>query len=191
MYGFAFMLLSPVVPVYMVDVAHLQYKQTQLASGVLYQIGTLVFPPLWGRLLDRTGPHKLCSIIFCILAFYPLTLLGGPLWLRWGVPLAWTVYIAHIIFGAGMSGIAVAWNLAPLSFSGKADASQYTGAHVTLTGVRGMIAPIVGALVLKYMGYPWVFALSALVFSVASTGMFWLHRSAKAARPAAAAVPGV
>jgi MFS family permease len=187
MYGFAFMLLSPVVPIFMVDVAKLQYKETQLATGVLFQIGMLVFPPLWGRLLDRTGPYKLCGIIFSILAFYPLTLLGSALWLKLGVPLAWTIYIAHIIFGAGMSGIAVAWNLAPLSFAGKADASEYTGAHVTLTGVRGMIAPIIGALVLKHFGYPWVFALSALTFSVASTGMWVLHSTtgSKAAKPAA------
>jgi MFS family permease len=179
MYGFAFMLLSPVLPAYMVDVAGMQYKQTQLAGGVLYQLGTLIFPPLWGRLLDRTGPYKLCSIIFCILAFYPLTLLGGPLWLKLGVPLPWTVYVAHVIFGAGMSGIAVAWNLAPLSFSGKADASQYTGAHVTLTGVRGMIAPIVGALVLHRLGYPYVFGLAALVFSIAASGMLWLHQGVR------------
>jgi hypothetical protein len=100
-------------------------------------------------------------------------LLAWPLWRQWGVPLAWAVYAAHIVFGAGMSGIAVAWNLAPITFAGAADSSKYTGAHVTLTGVRGLIAPLIGAGILKYCGFQWVFLASALVFLTASAGMWW------------------
>jgi hypothetical protein len=173
MYGFAFMLLSPVVPVFMVDRAHMRYEQTQLASAVLFQIGMLVLPRAWGKLMDGRGPIKMCGVIFAVLALYPLLLLGTPLWQSMGVPIVLVVYIAHLVFGAGMSGIAVAWNLAPIEFAGGADSSRYTGAHVTLTGIRGMVAPLLGAIGLKYFGYETVFLAAACIFATASTGMWW------------------
>jgi MFS family permease len=187
MYGVAFMILAPVVPSFMVDVAGMRFEQTQLAGGVLFQLGGLLLPSLWGRLMDRTGPLKLCGIIFTILAFYPLLLLGAPLWRELGVPLVIAVYVAHVVFGAGMAGLNVAWNLAPISFAGKADSGMYTGAHVTLTGIRAMLAPLVGALVLKYFGYNWVFGLAACIFLLASSGMWWLYSQKRAALAAAPA----
>jgi MFS family permease len=189
MYGVAFMILAPVVPSFMVDVAGMRFEQTQFAGGVLFQLGGLLLPSLWGRLMDRTGPYKLCGIIFSILALYPLLLLAAPASHGIGIPLVMVVYLAHAVFGAGMAGLNVAWNLAPISFAGKADSGMYTGAHVTLTGIRAMLAPFLGALVLKHFGYSWVFGLAAAIFTVASSWMWWLYRqklSAARAAPAAA-----
>jgi MFS family permease len=176
LYGFAFMMIAPVVPAYMVDVAQMSFEQTQIAGGVLFQLGALLLPSLWGSLLDKTGPYKLCGVIFLILPLYPLILMAWPLWLKLGIPLVIAVYFAHAVFGAGMAGVAVAWNLAPISFAGKGDSSMYTGAHVTLTGLRAMMAPIIGAVLQKYFGYHWVFTLSALTFLTASAGMWWIYR---------------
>jgi MFS family permease len=189
MYGVAFMILAPVVPSYMVDVAGMRFEETQLAEGVLFQLGGLLLPSLWGKLMDRTGPYKLCGIVFAILSLYPLLLLATPAWQALGIPLVMAVYIAKAVFGAGMAGLNVAWNLAPISFAGKADSGMYTGAHVTLTGIRAMLAPFIGALVLKHFGYNWVFVLGACVFLIASSGMWWLYRTKQreaAVAPAAA-----
>jgi MFS family permease len=191
LYGFAFMMLSPVVPAFMVDEAHMRYEQTQIASAVLFQIGMLVLPGFWGKLMDRRGPIRMCGVIFAMLALYPLLLLASPLIARLGIPLVLAVYFAHLVFGAGMSGIAVAWNLAPIEFAGGADSSRYTGAHVTLTGVRGMFAPLLGAIGLRYFGYDTVFIAAACVFATASAGMWWqvwekARRAREQAVPAAA-----
>ena len=85
-----------------------------------------------------------------------------------------------------MSGINVVWSLAPVYFAGQSDSSSYNGSHVTLTGVRGVVGPLAGALVLHYLGYTPVFILSALLFAAASAGMYWLLRRETRA-PAAAA----
>ena len=175
-YGFALMLMSPVLPHYMTDVVEMNYKQAGLASGLLSQLGVLFLPPLWGKLMDRRGPEKLCAIVFALLALFPGVLLIAPLLEALGMSKLYIVYLSHIFMGVGMSGISVAWSLAPVSLAGKRDSSAYTGAHVTITGIRGSIAPLLGAVVLTYMGYSAVFAASTALFLIGAGGMFVLMR---------------
>jgi hypothetical protein len=106
-----------------------------------------------------------------VLALVPLTLIAGRSFPLIGLPVHYAVYLAHIVLGVGMSGINVAWSLGPVSFAGDRDASRYSGAHVTLTGVRGTIAPLLGAVGLIYLGFNAVFIASAGLFLLGSAGM--------------------
>ena len=202
LYGLALMVLFPVIPIYMDQVAGMGYAQAGIASGILGQICVIFLAPVWGRVMDRTGAMFLCMTVMAILALFPAILLIG-LFASQSVPLAeflgamlavappsssqllvslWSqapvvaVYVGYFVFGIAMSGINVAWSLAPVAFAGSKDASSYSGAHVTLTGVRGMVGPLAGALVLKYLGFAPVLIISATLFSCASVGMFLLRR---------------
>ncbi|MBN2081072.1 MFS transporter [bacterium] len=202
LYGLALMVLFPVIPIYMDEVAGMGYAQAGIASGILGQVCVIFLAPVWGRLMDRTGAMFLCMTVMAILVLFPSILLLG-LFASQSVPLAefigalltvaprsashllvalWShgpiaaVYVGYFIFGIAMSGINVAWSLAPVAFAGNKDASGYSGAHVTLTGVRGMIGPLAGALVLKYMGFTPVLVISAMLFACASFCMFLLRR---------------
>jgi hypothetical protein len=87
-----------------------------------------------------------------------------------GPALLLVVYAAYLIFGIGMSGINVAWSLAPVSFAKGRDASPYSGAHVTITGIRGSIAPMLGAIMMS-ISFEVVFITSATLFLLGSIGM--------------------
>jgi MFS family permease len=174
-YGMALMLLFPVMPHFMVDAAQMNYEQAGIASGILSQVGIVALSPLWGRLMDRSGPVQLCMIIFAILATFPAILLLG-LHITQSVPLYLVVYGGYLVFGCAMAGISVAWSLGPVHFAGSADASGYSGAHVTITGIRGAFAPIAGAIGLKYLGFEPVFIASALLFLIGSAGMLLITR---------------
>ena len=180
MYGVAFMLLCPALPMYMVGVAKMTYEQSGIATGLLGQLGMIFAAVIWGRMMDRMGPTMLCAIIFTILAFFPIILLLGPLAAAHGIPLVYVVYLGYIIFGLGMSGIHIAWSLGPVNFAGNKDASTYLGVHVTLTGLRGSIAPMLGAIGLSVFGYTTVFTTAAIFFLLGTAGM--LHLNAKLKR---------
>jgi hypothetical protein len=55
-----------------------------------------------------------------------------------------------VLLGAAQAGANLGWNLGHNDFASLGRAQHYMGVHVTLTGVRGGVAPPAGVLV--YMG---------------------------------------
>ena len=176
LYGLAVMLLFPIMPMYIVDVAHMSYEQAGIATVIIGQLATLVLPPVWGWVMDRTGPFFLCIVIFAILALFPGILLIGMRFQDTPALVVAGVYIAYLVFGVGMSGVNVAWSMGPVMFAGKRDSSGYSGAHITITGIRGLVGPMLGALGKMYLGFGPVLATSAALFLIGSIGMYLLRR---------------
>ncbi|MCC7478926.1 MFS transporter [bacterium] len=186
LYGVAFMITAPLLPGYLSEVAHMNFKQASICEGVLFQAGSLL-TPLWGRLMDRRTPTQLCAIVFALLACFPATLLLGPHMTRaLNVPIAYGAYLAYALYGLAMAGLGVAWNLAPIVFAGKQDSSNYTGAHVTITGIRGVFAPIAGGALGETLGsHVPVFSASIVLFLCAAAGMLMLEKQLRARLKAA------
>jgi len=103
-----------------------------------------IFLPWWARLFD--GSHVvryrsrqgwaivLASAAMCLGVFAA------------SAPLLW---LGSILLGAAQAGANLGWNLGHNDFASAGRAQHYMGVHVTLTGVRGGLAPPVG--VLAYM----------------------------------------
>jgi MFS family permease len=127
-------------------------EQLHLTSAT--QIGMLavvplitqpLFLPWWARLFD--GSHVvryrarqgwaivLASAAMCAGVF------ARSLTLLW---------IGAVLLGAAQAGANLGWNLGHNDFASIGRAQHYMGVHVTLTGVRGGLAPPAGVLV--YMG---------------------------------------
>ena len=95
--------------------------------------------PLWSKLLNRMhviqfrAVHSwvfvISSICFGVSIFFGNTL---GLW------------IAAAIRGVGFGGGVLAWNLGHQDFAPVEQSSRYMGLHVTLTGIRGLLAPALG-----------------------------------------------
>lgn len=92
----------------------------------------------------------------------------------------WLLYVASIVQGAAFGGGALAWNLGHLDFAPAHRASSYMGVHVTLTGVRGLIAPFLGVSVYVALEHAkpgsgsWVFAISAVLSVLGAFGFLAL-----------------
>jgi MFS family permease len=182
LYGFAIMMLFPLMPLYLADISKMSYEQAGFTFGVLDQVGVIICSPFWGTLMDRIGPIKTSSVVFGLLMVFPAMLLLG----MWpGISLGtnhWFVYIGYILHGVAMSGVSVTWSLGPMVFAGSSDPSPYAGAHVTITGIRGSIFPMLGALGIHYLGYQYVLGTSFIFFGLAMLGMYTLDRRYKAAK---------
>lgn len=174
LYGMAFMVISPVVPVFLVDDLHLGYSPISVAKGMIFHSALILFTPLMGRYHGKGNPAKFCGYVFSLLALFPLVLVSskhsGVLFPGFNVDLS--VYTAFFIFGAGMSGLTIAWTLSSIFYAPKNEVSNYQAVHITLTGVRGIFSPALGYAVMKIFQIEYSFYLSAFLFLLGGALMF-------------------
>jgi MFS family permease len=136
--------------------------------------------PLWARFLDRVhivhfrAVHSWLFVVSTLLIIPAITL-----------RLEWLLYAATAIRGIAFGGGQLAWNLGHLDFAPAHKASQYMGVHVTLTGVRGLIAPFLA--VGRYEAFHahsqgsevWTFAICAVLCAAGGLGFVHLSRGMK------------
>lgn len=148
---------------------------------VLNTIPLIMLPlivPLWARLLARTHVVRFRSIhSWVFVVGQTLVLLAV---LTTSMPL---LMVAMAIQGAGYAGGSLAWNLGHLDFAPRHKATQYMAVHVTLNGVRGILAPMLGVQLYIWLELvrpgsgAWVFAISALLCAAGGMGFILLKRS--------------
>jgi MFS family permease len=91
----------------------------------------------------------------------------------------WLMYASAAVLGVAFAGGALAWNLGHLDFAPAHKASQYMGVHVTLNGVRGLLAPLAAVAIYDALDAAaagqWVFGISVVLCIVGAMG-FVLQR---------------
>lgn len=181
-YGMGFIMMTPVIPIYMVDKLQLSYTNNFLAKGILSQVGMLLLSPMIGKIHDRMHPFKFISASFGMLMVFPILFVLSSLWQGNSLASVVIVFIAYTFFGIAMAGINVAWNMSSIYFAGKEDASIYQSVHVTLTGIRGLVAPILGYGLLKTFGITSVFIVAAGFLGTATTTSYLDYQKVKKQR---------
>ncbi len=153
--------------------------------------------PFWAMYLDRVHVSSFRSVHSWVFA-----LAQTLLWLGAIRHSLWIMAAARLINGAARSGGGLAWNIGHNDFAPSARAGLYMGVHVTLTGIRGAIAPFLGMAL--YLGWsarelPLVGAslpawsgigdslmlASALLSGIAALGFRSLKRRIESRRPVA------
>jgi predicted MFS family arabinose efflux permease len=128
----------------------------------------LFLAPLFGRLHDKMHPFKYIGLSFALLMLFPILFVISSLWAGESVIAVLIVFIAYTIFGLAMTGVNMAWNMSSIFFAGDDDAAMYQSVHVTLTGVRGLVAPVLGFVLLRLIGIEAVFVVAAGFLGLAS-----------------------
>jgi hypothetical protein len=124
-------------------------ERLHLSSGT--QIGMLavvplitqpIFLPWWARLFD--GSHV---VRYRARQGWAIVLASAAMCA--GVFSAWqpALWLGAVLLGAAQAGANLGWNLGHNDFASVGRAQHYMGVHVTLTGLRGGVAPPVGVLV--------------------------------------------
>lgn len=135
----------------------------------------------WGRLFDRTGVGRFRVVnVTCWTLSLIFGLVGGLLVVDGGFVGPGTFLAAvgcfcaqAIMQGFGQGGGALAWNIGHLDYAKPDEAEVYMGVHVTLTGVRGLLAPLVGMALWNQLGWPvWVVWGIAILCAIGSLFIF-------------------
>jgi len=174
LYGMAFMVLSPVIPVFLVDDLKLSYSPISFARGLIFHSALIIFTPLMGRFHGIGNPTKFCGYVFSFLALFPLILVSAKHFISLGLVTDTNliVYISFFVFGFAMSGVTIAWALSSIYYAPKNEVSNYQAVHITLTGVRGVFSPALGYAVMKIFDIEYSFYLSAFLFMLGGI-MMW------------------
>jgi len=178
-YGMGFIMMTPVIPIYLVDTLKLSYTANFLSKGILSQAGMLFLSPVLGKLHDRLHPFRFISLSFGTLMFFPLLIIVSSLFTTSVTLSTIVVFIAYAVFGVAMAGINMAWNMSSIFFAGKDDAAMYQSVHVTMTGIRGLIAPVLGLGLMHFFGYKAVFLVASGFLATASIVSYLDHKRLK------------
>ncbi len=133
--------------------------------------------PFWSRLLSRrhiVGFRAVHSWVF--VASQSVILVAAA------TRTLELMYVGAVLQGVGFAGGSLAWNLGHLDFAPPHKSAQYMGVHVTLNGIRGIIAPFLAVGIYEALRH-WrpgaehlVFALSVALCIVGAAGFVRLSR---------------
>jgi MFS family permease len=140
--------------------------------------------PMWARVLDRS--HVVRFRAYHGWAFVLATaLFMVGLWTR----SVETLFAGSVAWGVAVGGGSLAWNLGHVDFAPPAQTSRYMATHVTLNGVRGLLAPLAavnlynalcdrgGAPTMGFEPGAAVLGVSLVVSAAGCAGFVWLYRS--------------
>jgi len=174
------LMAPPLIAIVLEERFALNYLPAMLITHSI-PLGVMPFAiPFWAKLLDHVHVIRFRVIhawffVGAHLLFFGATMSGE----------AWILFVAAAVQGAAFAGGALAWTLGHHDFAPAHRAGQYMGVHVTLTGVRGLIAPFVGValygLFKRFGGEPaagaYVFLICAAMTSVGGVGFIRLART--------------
>ena len=134
--------------------------------------------PLWAKLLNNMHVLSFRSIHSWFFVVSSIVI---------GLSIASTstagLWLGAAIRGIGFGGGVLAWNLGHQDYAPVEKSGRYMGLHVTLTGIRGLIAPAIGIALyttLKHQGYnagPIVFFVGAGLSAVGGIGFILLSKA--------------
>jgi MFS family permease len=182
-YGFGNLLNMPIFPLIQVNELGINEWQISLLT-VTTQLAMAFAFFYWGRFVDFRSPQLAVAINILINSLIPI------IYIMAGTVLPanpWVLFPAFIVTGIVNAGIDLSYFSALLTFAGDKDISRYQALQSFLLGIRGSIAPFVGAgmvRALKGGGHDlrWAFAVS-LVFILAGCWMQFVAMRKQAAGP--------
>ena len=132
--------------------------QLALWMSVVPQLALALSTPFWGHLLDYIGIVRLRLLISILMTAYLSSYFGGVFA---GVPML--IYVGSILQGISNGAGQLTWSLASSHFAPRPeDVPMYNGIHFVLNGVRGLLLPWVGAVLLIFVD-SWALLAATLV----------------------------
>jgi MFS family permease len=154
-----------------------RFGSVLVVSSVPYAM-TLVAMPFWRRFLDRTH-------VVAFRAVHSWTFVAASLFYTLGALThsVWLYFVGAACMGVGFGGGSIAWNIGHVDFARPSETSRYMATHVTLNGVRGLLAPLAVTSAYEWLrlrgfdAHLWVQSVSLLIAVAGALGFVQLKRS--------------
>lgn len=141
-YGAGNLMIAAQLVVMYSDELHLPAALQVVLLTIVPLLCVPLFTPMWARMFDAGHVVEFrarqCWVLIYAMGVVALAVLTGF------TPLLW---LAAVLFGIATAGANLGWNLGHNDFASLGKVQQYMGVNVTLTGMRGLVAPPVGVLV--------------------------------------------
>jgi MFS family permease len=174
--GFGNLMVPPMLAIALRDQFGMKYLDSILIASTIPYVVQSVAIPLWAGLLDRAH-----VVHFRAFHAWSFVVVGAVYVLGTALHRVELMYAAAGLQGVASAGGTIAWNLGHVDFSPPSQTSRYMATHVTLNGVRGLIAPIAAVMLYEALRVSsphapaWVFAASLGVSAVGAAGFVSLR----------------
>ena len=140
--GSGLMLMQPALPVFFIGELNLSYTTLAIAIATCKGIGFISTSRIWASLIKRMGIYSLSAGVTLLAFLFPLILLAAKFQVSW-------IYVAYLVYGVMQAGSELSWHMSGPLFARDEDSSAYSSTNVIAVGVRGLFAPICGAILCK------------------------------------------
>lgn len=145
-YGAGNLMIGAQLVVIFSDQLHMSAARQVAVLTIVPLLCIPVFTPLWARLFDAGHVIEFrarqCWALVAAMCVMILAVFTQQLWLTW---------IAAVLWGLSTAGAHLGWNLGHNDFASLGKVQQYMGVNVTLTGMRGLVAPPLGILIYGWL----------------------------------------
>ena len=157
--GGGLMIMHVVLPQFCMSVLEISYTALAVARTLCKGVGFALSSQLWARWMNKVDIYRISGWVTFTALLFPLCLLMAQYNLAW-------LYIAYLVYGVMQGGSELSWHMSGPIFSKKEDSSLFSSANVATVGLRGCIAPGIGALLAW-----WTDSVSVLLIGGAFCGL--------------------
>ena len=154
-FDFGNMLLVPIYPLYQVNKMGLTNFQIGQLS-IFWMIGWFISAPFWGSLNDKKNPLIVIKSAIILFLISPFIYFMDPIF--------YILPLASITAGAAGSALEVGW-LNQIIKLGKGKSAVYSGIYLTGLGLRGLIGPLIGGLLINYLSFNNIFVIALMLMA--------------------------
>lgn len=181
-YGFAWLISIAVIAIFLKNELELSYSGIAFYKNI-YTIVSIFLTPFFGKLMGKVNPRKFAVYTFLTLLIY-LLFMGLTEYLPayfelFNIKLYYTLLVSFLSYGIFGAMMGIIWYIGSAYFSNDKNAADYQSIHLSLTGVRGAFAPLVGIFFYKIIGFTGVFALGIFSLLIAIFVMIYSVRKHK------------
>jgi len=170
LYGWAWLSTVAVITIFFEKQLNLNYSSIAFYKNSYNAIAILVLP-FFGKLIGKIDPRKFAiytfSAMFFHLLFMGLTQFTPYYFIFWELKIYYSLIASYISYGLFAAMMALLWYIGSAYFCRNDEVCSYQAIHLTLTGVRGMLAPLIGVFFYEIMGFTGVFGLALLSLALA------------------------
>ncbi len=182
-FGFGNLMYSAPLAIILTEEFKVSYHTGIMVNAIIPLIVMPLAIPLWAKLLDRTH-----IIEFRALHGWVFVAATSAMWLASWLHIFWLFPVSSVLLGVGFAGGMLAWNLGHQHFAPAHKDGQYMSVHVTLNGIRGVLAPIVALWIFEWLkthGFDTsiVFAVCVAINTIGVLGFMAMRRSLKTLPP--------
>lgn len=182
-FGLGNLMIGAPQAIFLEDRLGASYLQAILATTVIPLLVMPIAIPAWARLLDRVH-----IVRFRAIHGWSFVAAAAVMWMAAASEQLWVFYVAGALLGVGFAGGSIAWNIGHQDFSTPEQDALYMSVHVTLNGIRGVIAPFLAVGLYAWLDVRGVssltFAACFVVNVIGVLGFAWQWRGMRATLPA-------
>jgi MFS family permease len=160
LFGSGIWLMMPANPILLADVMHATTAQVGVLAAVAAG-AALVGNVMWGRLVDRHTSLPALRVVYLLGTLTPVIYCGASL----VATTPWVLLVGVVAESLMHTGLDLVWMLAMIELGGRERTTQYAAIGATMAGVRGVLGPLLSALLLQTLGLQAVYLVAAALMA--------------------------